>query len=117
SLPIHPLPSVALLSSDTSGATVPDYLHAIGGHVTAIAQASDAKSPRRALTNDINTAINNTRSSLEKVYQVAKDLFAFSDAELLQPQALVKLNDLDTQAFYTYVGQLDPTTNQVDAAV
>src|SRR5205823_5950124 len=38
-LPIQPPPDVALLSSNTSGATVPDYLHAIGGHVTAIAQA------------------------------------------------------------------------------
>ena len=115
-LPVQ-LPSVALLGADTPGTTIPDYLHAIGGHVTAIAQVSDAKTARRALANDINTAINNTRSNLEKVYQDAKDLLASSDAELLQPQALVKLNDLSTQAFYSYVGQLDPTTNRVDPAV
>jgi hypothetical protein len=115
-LPV-PLPDVALLGGDTSSATVPDYLHAIGGHVTAIAQSSEPQSSRRILATHINTAINNARNSLKKVYQDAKDLFALTNEELLQPQALLKLNDLNTQAFSAYVGQLNPTTNQVDAAV
>ena len=113
-LPIQP-PSVALLGSNTPGSN--DYLHAIGGHVTAIAQSPDATAAIRTRTYHINTAINNVRSSLQLVYQDAKDLLSMTNTELLQPQGLAKLNDLDTQAFYAYVGQLDPTTNQVEPGV
>ncbi len=115
-LPTQP-PSVALLGSATASQDSPDFLHAIGGHVTAMAQASDSTSNIRTRANYINVAINNITSSLERVYQDTKALYPMTNQELLQPQALALLNDLDSQAFYAYVGQLDPTTNQVEPGV
>jgi eukaryotic-like serine/threonine-protein kinase len=49
------------------------------------------------------------------VRQDAKKLILLTDAQLLSQEALTLLDDMVTQAFYAYVGRLDPTTNEVQS--
>ncbi len=94
-----------------------DYLHLISAHLNAIAQAPGVTPERRQLIMRINTAMNLVRHWLEKVRQDAKQLVSMTDAQLLSQNTLSLLDDMMTQAFYAYVGQLDPSTNEVQAGV
>ncbi len=92
-----------------------DYLHLISGHLNAIAQAPGATPDKRKLAAQINTGMKNVGNWLAKVRLDAKKLFSMTDPQLHSPEALSVLNDMMAQAFYAYVGRLDPTTNQVQA--
>jgi hypothetical protein len=54
---------------------------------------------------------------LEHVRQDAKQLLAFSDAQLQQPQALILLNDLVTYATFTLTGKSDQVSGNVQPGV
>jgi serine/threonine protein kinase len=107
---------VALLNpalSTSQNARGVDYVHEIIGHLNAIAQAPGVTPDDRALTAQINTGLNNLTSWLNQLRRDAKQLLSMTNAQLLQPSALPLLDDLQINAFYAYVGQLDPGTNQI----
>ena len=114
---ILPAP-IALLGPDTPGVqsqTSADYLHLVSSHLNAIAQAPNLTPANRQLAARINAALNDIRTWLEEVRQDAKKLILLTDAQLLSQEALTLLDDMVTQAFYAYVGRLDPTTNEVQS--
>lgn len=92
-----------------------DYLHLISAHLNAIAQAPGTTPDKRRLAAQINTGMENVGNRLEKVRLDAKKLLYMTDSQLVSQEALSVLNDMVTQAFYAYVGRLDPTTNRVQA--
>jgi serine/threonine protein kinase len=92
-----------------------DFLHMISAHLNAIAQAPGATPDERKLAAQVNTGMENVGNRLATVRADAKQLLSMTDAQLHSQQALSVLNEMVTQAFYAYVGQLDPTTNQVQA--
>lgn len=107
---------VALLNpvlSTSQNAGGVDYVHEIIGHLNAIAQAPGVTPDNRALTAQINTGMNNLTNWLNRLRQDAKQLLGMTNAQLLQPSTLPLLDDLQINAFYAYVGQLDPGTNQI----
>lgn len=109
---------VALLSADTSSSQnqgIADYVHEIIGHLNAIAQAPGITPDERALTVQINTGMTNLTNWLNQLHQDAKQLLSMTNAQLLQASTLPLLDDLQINAFYAYVGQLDPSTNQIQA--
>jgi hypothetical protein len=61
--------------------------------------------------------MNDVQSLLEHVRMDAKQLLMMSDAQLLSQTSLLMLDDLETQAFYAYTGQIDPATNQLQSGV
>jgi len=95
----------------------PDFLHQISSHLNALAQAPGITPEKRKLAAQINSGMKNVGDWLEKVRGDAKKLVLMNDAQLLSQEALSILNDMMAQAFYAYVGRLDPTTNQVQAGV
>jgi hypothetical protein len=100
----------------TSGAQVPaDYLHLMSAHLNAIAQAPGTTPEQRGLAAQINTGMKNVGNWLAKVRVDARQLLSLTDAQLLSREGLSVLNDMVAQAFYAYIGRLDPTTNQVQA--
>jgi hypothetical protein len=102
--------------AETSGGRLPaDYLHLVSAHLNAITQAPGTTPEQRRLAAQINTGIKNVDNWLAKVRVDAKELLFLTDARLLSREGLSVLNDMVTQAFYAYVGRLDPTTNQVQA--
>jgi len=106
---------IALIGTDTSLPS--DYLHQISEHLSGIAQAPGETSDKRQLLIDINTAMNQVRTSLEHVRVDAKQLLGMSNAQLLAQSTLLLLDDMETQAFYAYNGQVDPSTGQLQAGV
>jgi hypothetical protein len=109
---------VALLNSgatdtQTHGST--DYLDEIIGHLNAIAQAPGVTSDERALTAKINRGLNYLENWLQQLHQDAKQLLSMTNAQLLLPSTLPLLDDLQTNAFYAYVGQINPYTNEEQA--
>jgi eukaryotic-like serine/threonine-protein kinase len=95
----------------------PDFLHQISSHLNALAQAPGTTAVERKLAAQINSGMKNIGDWLEKVRGDAKKLVLMNDAQLLSQESLSILNDMVTQAFYAYVGRLDPITNQVQAGV
>jgi eukaryotic-like serine/threonine-protein kinase len=116
---------VALLGPATSDAgnygaqdqVPPDFLHQISSHLNALAQAPGTTAGERKLAAQINSGMQNIGDWLEKVRGDAKKLVLMNDAQLLSQESLSILNAMVTQAFYAYVGRLDPITNQVQAGV
>ena len=114
------LASIALLGTapnETQDQLSSDYLHLIGGNVSAIAQAPGVTEDQRRLAVEINAALNNMRNWLENVRKDAKTLVLMSNAQLLQPSSLSILDDMQTQAFNAYAGRLDPSNNEIQEGV
>lgn len=106
---------VAMLGITTPGLQNPgesDYVHAIIGHLNAIAAAPGVSASTLARASQINSGLNNLANWLQSVRLDAKHLLAMSTAQLLLPSTLPLLDDLQINAYYAYVGRLDPATNQ-----
>jgi len=114
------LASIALLgtpSSENSDQLSSDYLHLIGGNISAITSAPGITKEQHALAVEINTDLINMRGWLENVRVDAKTLIIMPNAQLLQPSSLSILDDMQTQAFDAYAGRLDPSTNEIQEGV
>ena len=111
---------VALLGPDTPGVqsqTSTDYLHETSKNLNAIALAPGTTPKVRQLAAQINIVVNKVRKYLENVRQDAKELLSMTNTQLLTQESLSMLDDMVTQAFYAYAGQLDPSTNKVQEGV
>jgi hypothetical protein len=108
---------VALLEFDTVHQEPPGYLKHIGTHLQDISEIPAATPSQRALANNINQDINNVQGWLDAVHKDASELIHMSSTQVLQPEALTKLNDLFNQANAAFVGQVDPNTNNAKEGV
>lgn len=97
----------------------PGYLDHSMLHVSQIGKAIDISPQTRQITGRILDALNRAENLLQGVRQDVIKLYQMrNDLVLLQQtstQAL--LDDMTTKALYAYIGQVDPTTNQVQPAV
>ena len=106
---------VALIGTDTSLPS--DYLDQISGHLGSIVQAPGVTLNMRRLVVRIRSEMGDVRTELEQVRSDAKQLLRMSDAQLLAQSSLLLLDDMMTQAFYAYDGQVDPASGQLQAGV
>ncbi len=85
----------------------------IQDHLAAINQAPGLIANSHKLINEINTAIHNVTGWLQKVHDDAKQLVNMIPQQLLERSTLSILDEMQTEAFYAYSGELDPSTNAV----
>jgi len=104
---------VALLTVDAQNQTPPSYLFQIDSHLQDIIHAPGATPVQIQLAKKIRKSLTNVTSSLEEVRKDAVQLLGMSNTQILSQASLSILNDMAAQALYSYVGQLDLTTNQV----
>ncbi len=119
--------SVSLLAVDPlrqGGANLatnpPGYIDHTQLHVEQVVRAPDVSSDMRLHASNILTALKNAGGWLSQVRKDAVALYNLGNTDptqLQQPQAGQLLDDMVTQATYAYIGQLDPTTNQVHPGV
>ena len=91
----------------------PGYVDHIQYHISQVSKATDITPETRALTAQIITAVNNAKGWLLKAHSDAAQLFKLDNTQMMQPGAAALIDDLTTQITYAYIGQLDPTTNQI----
>lgn len=113
----HTIASIALLEFDKQKQDPPGYLDHIGRHLIGLATAPGATERQRLLANRINLGLNQVANWLQQVRTDATQLINRSDTQLLVPSSLSLLDDMQTQAFYSYVGRLNPSTNEVEPGV
>jgi serine/threonine protein kinase len=109
--------SVALLEFDKQKQDPPGYLDQVGRHLESLDTTPGASVRQRMLADQINTGLNQVTSWLEKVRTDAVQLVGSSPAQLLLPSSLSLLDDMQMQAFFAYVGRLNPSTNEVEPGV
>ena len=115
-----PFAMIAPAVSTTSGTTnqpTSGYLNEFITQMNGIAQAPGGASDKLTHISQIKIALQNVKGWLEQVRQDAVQLLKMTNAQLRLPAALSILDDMYTQAFYAYVGRLNPATNKVDAGV
>ena len=108
---------VALLEFDALNQNPPGYLFHVSKHLRAITQSPGATANQHKLAETINNALNEVQGWLDQVRQDAKKLVNMPVNQLASPGALSILDDMETQARNAYIGQLDPTTNQLHDGV
>lgn len=108
---------VPLLTSTPNQA--PDsYPHLISDQLTCLISTPSIKEEMRMLAIQSRQALSeNVQPRLTRVRQDAKQLVQMTDAQLLQPSALLLLDDMVATANYAFVGRLDPSTNEVQPGV
>jgi hypothetical protein len=107
---LAPSPSSAQAQSSS-------YIDLIGAQVKAIMKAPGVTPEQHNLAVEIIAALNNISARLTKVHDDARRLVFLSDQQLLQRSSLDTLDDMQTQAFYAFAGQLDTFTNNVKDGV
>jgi hypothetical protein len=98
------------------GQNVPSYLSRIGDHVIPLTDESQTPGitpAMRTLAMRANVGLTNEQQWVEHVRQDAKQLVMMDNTQLLQPTALLILNDMQVWANYAFVGRVDPSTNEV----
>jgi serine/threonine protein kinase len=97
----------------------PGYLDHVMLHVGQVGKAIDINSQTRQTTVRILDALNRAENLLQgvrqdviKLYQIRNNL-----AQIQQASTQALLDDMTTKALYAYIGQVDPTTDQVQPAV
>jgi hypothetical protein len=107
----------AILGPDTSSTQNIDYLDEITAHLNTIARLPGGTPDKLKLIAQIRTALGNIKKWLEQVRQVAKQLINMTDAQLLQPAKLSILDNMYSQAFYAYVGQLNSSNEEQSGVI
>jgi len=97
----------------------PGYLDHAMLHVGQVGKAVDISPQTRQTTIRILNALNRADNLLQgvrqdviKLYQIRNNL-----TQIQQSSTQALLDDMTTKALYAYIGQVDPTTNQVQPAV
>ncbi|HYX49199.1 MAG TPA: hypothetical protein VE843_05625, partial [Ktedonobacteraceae bacterium] len=109
---------VALLTVDpTQGKDLvhnpPGYLDHIQLHLQGVVGAPDATPQMRALASKIIHELHNSQVWLTHVRADAQQLVKMDAVQLSQPSTQAMLDDMLKNATYAYIGQLNPSTNQV----
>jgi eukaryotic-like serine/threonine-protein kinase len=90
----------------------PGYVYLIGSHMAGAVLSPDATQDQRDLAAQIHLAIDQDKKWLEQIHQDAKQLVTMNANQLAQPQTLLLLDDMVTQAEHAYNGVTDPSTGQ-----
>ncbi len=115
--PVAPSP-IGLLGANMTNVQHPptsDYLDLISDHLGAIARAPGVAPEKRQAVARIIASINTMRIHLESVRQYAKQLHSMDETQLRSQDASRLLNNMMAEAFYAYVGQLDPSTAELQS--
>jgi serine/threonine protein kinase len=109
---------VALLTVDpTQGKDLvhnpPGYLDHIQLHLQGVVGAPDATPQMRALASKIINELHNATVWLKNVRADAQQLVKMDAVQLSQQSTQFMLDDMLKNATYAYIGQLNPSTNQV----
>ncbi len=104
---------IGLLEVNGPNQEPPSYLKHIVHHLDGLLQAAGATPALRKNISDLISAMNNVENWLGQVHHDAQQIVKMSDGELQQPATLTLLNDMIDNANHAYVGQLDPTTNNM----
>lgn len=91
----------------------PGYIAHTQLHLNGVVQAPDATPQMRLLATKIIEALNNAQKWLEQVRAYARELAAMNAAQLSQPSTLTILDNMLSNATFAYIGQLNPTNNQI----
>ncbi|HEY6285887.1 MAG TPA: anti-sigma factor, partial [Ktedonobacteraceae bacterium] len=91
----------------------PGYLYHIQLHLQGVVGAPDATPQMRVLASKIIQELTNATGWLNKVRADAQQLVKMDATQLSQPSTQVMLDDMLKNATYAYIGQLNPSTNQV----
>ncbi len=108
---------VALLEFDKQKQDPPGYLDQIGRHLESLNTTPGTSARQRMLADQINPGLNQVTRWLGKVRTDAVQLVGKSPAQLLLPSSLSLLDDMQMQAFFAYVGRLNPSTNEIEPGV
>ncbi len=97
----------------------PGYLDHETLHVGQVGKAIDISSQTRQLTIRILNALARAENLLGAVRQDALKLLQIVNdpTQVMQNSTGAMLDDMTTKALYAYLGQVDPSTNQVQPAV
>jgi serine/threonine protein kinase len=95
----------------------PGYVYLVPNHLAGAVLSPDATASQQALAAQIHSAIDQVRGELEQVHRDAQQLVKMDETQLAQPEALVLLNDMVTQADSASNGQIDPQTGQLTGGV
>jgi hypothetical protein len=107
----------AILGPDTSSTQNIDYLDEITAHLNTIARLPGGTPDKLKLIAEIRTALGNMKKWLEQVRQDVKQLINMTGAQLLQSATLSILDNMYSQAFYAYIGRLNPSTDEEQPGV
>jgi len=94
-----------------------DYIDHTLFHLTGVIVSPGANAQATALATQLNKAVADLKTALERVRQDAVQLVNMSDAQLQQPAALALAGDMALQARYAYAGQTDPVTGSSQEGV
>ncbi|MFL5706852.1 MAG: hypothetical protein ACJ8AG_29130, partial [Ktedonobacteraceae bacterium] len=88
----------------------PGYVYLIELHINGAVLSPQTTSEQRKLAIQIEGGIDSVKRLLAQVYQDARQLVRLTNAQLLQPSALILLDNMATQAQYAYTGRANPST-------
>src|SRR5205823_5001326 len=91
-------------------ATPHDYVDHTLFHLTGVVQSPGITHDLSVLATQLNRAVSDLKSVLERVRQDALQLVHLTDAQLQQSAAFALVGDMALQARYAYAGQTDPIT-------
>jgi hypothetical protein len=91
-------------------ATPHDYVDHTLFHLTGVVQSPGTSPELSTLATQLNRAVTDLKSVLERVRQDALQLVHMSDEQLQQPAAFALVGDMALEARYAYAGQTEPIT-------
>ena len=91
-------------------ATPHDYVDHTLFHLTGVVQSPGITHDLSVLATQLNRAVSDLKTVLERVRQDAQQLVHMSDGQLQQPAAIALVGDMALEARYAYAGQTDPIT-------
>ncbi len=106
------------LVTNVKNTGVAGYVDRIDGELNRLISSPGITPEMHAIASKDYVALyKDVQTWLENVRQDAKRLVSMTDAQVLQPSTQFILDDMVTQANYALVGQLDPTTDEVQPGV
>lgn len=109
--------SVGLINTQSGNQTPPSYIAHILHHLNGLLNAPGSTLATRQQAAQIIDALSNTLQWLQKLRSDARRFVSLTNAQLMQPAALVLLNDMVQQANYAYSGQIDPVSGAMHQGV
>ena len=91
-------------------ATPHDYVDHTLFHLTGVVQSPGTTAEQSVLATQLNRAVSDLKTVLERLRQDALQLVHMSDEQLHQPAAFALVGDMALQARVAYAGQTDPVT-------
>jgi len=108
---------VGLLTFDPQTQNPPGYVYHIGKHLRELTQIPQSSAQQRALAIQINQALDRVNLWLQAIRTEVLQLYHMNDAQLFGNDGRTLLNSVATLANTTFVGQVDPNTDQVTDGV